>query len=70
MNYRLTKKLSLTGDNTRLYWTLRALARSGFYVTDDAETHIDITDKGWELNGKIHPDIETLLNELAGFTEI
>ena len=70
MNYRLTKKLSLTGDNTRLYWTLRALARSGFYVTEDAETHIDITDKGWKLNGKVHPNIETLLNELAGFTEI
>ncbi|MBP1664052.1 MAG: transporter related protein [Bacteroidetes bacterium] len=70
MNYPLTKELSLSGDKTRLYWTLRALARSGFYVTANARTHINITEKGWEVNGEISPTIEDLLLKLATFTEI
>ena len=70
MNYPLNKQLSVSGDKTRLYWTLRALARAGYSVTADAETHIKISEKGWEINGNILLTIEDLLQELSTFPEI
>jgi hypothetical protein len=70
MNYPLNKRLSVSGDKTRLYWTLRALARAGYSVTADAETHIKISEKGWEINGNILLTIEDLLQELSTFPEI
>ena len=70
MNYPLNKRLSVSGDKTRLYWTLRALARAGFSVTNEAETHINITEKGWEINGKINLTIEDLLQQIATFPDI
>ncbi len=65
MNYPLTKKISVTGDKTRLYWTFRALARVGIAVEPDAETQIEITDQGWEMEGKTYPTIENLLRALV-----
>lgn len=70
MNYPLNKQLSVSGDKTRLYWTLRALARAGYSVTNEAETHINITEKGWEINGRISFTIENLLQILHNFPEV
>ena len=69
MNYPLVKKLSVSGDKTRLYWTLRALARSGFSVTSDAKPHVEISEKGWKVNGEIFTTIEKLLKHLSDFPE-
>ncbi len=67
MNYSLSKKVNLSGEKTKMYWTLRALARAGYFVTDDAETKINITEKGWELNQDYCATIECLLNQLDNF---
>lgn len=64
MNYPMTKKVWVVGDKTRMYWTLRALARAGYMVVQDAETIISVTEGGWELNEKNITTIEELLNEL------
>lgn len=47
MNYPLLKQVSVAGDKTRMYWTLRALARAGFEVVENADTHISITENTW-----------------------
>ncbi len=65
MNYPLTKKVNLIGDNMRMYWTLRALARIGISVEPDAGTKIEITDKGWTMDKSLYPTIESLLKALA-----
>lgn len=64
MNYPLTKKVSVSGDKTRMYWTLRALARKGIAVEPNAGICIEITEKGWVVDGKTHPTIENLLETL------
>lgn len=64
MNYSLSKKVNLSGEKTKMYWTLRALARAGYFVTKDAETKINITERGWELNTGFCPTIECLLANL------
>jgi iron complex transport system ATP-binding protein len=64
MNYPMTKKVWVVGDKTRMYWTLRALARAGYMVVQDAETVISVTESGWKLKGKNILTIENLLNEL------
>jgi iron complex transport system ATP-binding protein len=43
MNYPMTKSVWVTGDKTRMYWTLRALARAGYMVVQDAEVQILVT---------------------------
>lgn len=70
MNYSLQKKVRLSGEKTKMYWTLRALARAGFSVVDDANLHIEIADNNWKLNGIFCPTIECLLKKLneANFT--
>lgn len=65
MNYHLKNHISLSGDKTKMYWTLRALARAGFAVTDTAENKIEITEQGFLLNGKLQHSIEELLNSLS-----
>lgn len=65
MNYPLTRKVSVTGDKTRLYWTFRALARVGISVENDTDTEIVITEKGWEIGAKVCPTIESLLDALG-----
>ncbi|MDO9153503.1 MAG: ABC transporter ATP-binding protein [Paludibacter sp.] len=67
MNYPMTRKVWVTGDKTRMYWTLRALARAGFEVTEDAEIKIEITEDSWFLNQTTFTSIENLL---AGLDKI
>lgn len=64
MNYPMTKKVWITGDKTRMYWTLRAFARAGYMVVEDAEICISVTEKGWILNEKTILTVEGLLREL------
>jgi len=64
MNYKLQKNVSVSGDKTRMYWTLRALARAGFQVTENAETQILVNENDWILNGKVVNSVEELLREL------
>jgi iron complex transport system ATP-binding protein len=64
MNYSLSKAVSLSGDKTRSYWTLRALARNGYKVTNDAENTIEATENEWSMNGERYHSIEKLLEQL------
>jgi iron complex transport system ATP-binding protein len=65
LNYPMTKKVWVSGDKTRMYWTLRALARAGYEVVQDAEVNILVTEKGWMLNEKEISTVEDLLVELS-----
>ncbi|MGC3977035.1 MAG: ABC transporter ATP-binding protein [Paludibacteraceae bacterium] len=67
MNYALHKKVHLSGEKTKMYWTLRALARAGYFVTEDAEVKIVIGEKDWHLNNKHFSTIDSLLSELDTF---
>jgi len=64
MNYPMTRKVWVSGDKTRMYWTLRALARAGYMVVEDAEIQISVSESGWKINEKIIDSVEKLLNEL------
>lgn len=64
-NYPLTKKVWVTGDKTQLYWTLRALARAGFQVVQDAEISIEITNSNWKIQDEVFDTIEELLAKLT-----
>jgi iron complex transport system ATP-binding protein len=64
MNYPMTKKVWVSGDKTRMYWTLRALARAGYMVVEDAQFCISVTDNGWIFNNKTLDTVEDLLLEL------
>ena len=64
MNYPLTQKVSVKGDKTRMYWTLRALARAGFEVVPDADLCIEVTEKNWNINERIFTSVDSLLSEL------
>lgn len=70
MNYPMTKKVWVSGDKTRMYWTLRALARAGYVVVQDAGVKILVTEQGWKLNEKDISTVEDLLLQLSRqFTE-
>jgi len=64
MNYPMQKKVAVSGDKTRMYWTFRALARAGFMVVENANVHILITSEGWVMNDERFYSIETLLQSL------
>ena len=64
MNYPMTKKVNVTGDNTRMYWTFRALARMGISVEPDATVQIYTDEKGWRMNEINYASIEELLQAL------
>ena len=64
MNYPMTREIHVSGDKTRMYWTLRALARAGYMVVQQAETSIVVTENGWVLDDKIILTVEDLLKEL------
>jgi len=64
MNYPMTKKVWVSGDKTRMYWTLRALARAGYAVVKDAEVNILVTENGWTLNENDITTVEELLQQL------
>lgn len=67
MNYPLKKRVNLQGDKTRMYWTLRALARAGFYVSEDASVNIEITQGGWNVENNCFSTIEELLPFLSKY---
>lgn len=64
MNYPLAKKVWVEGDKTRMYWTLRALARAGYIVVPDSEIKIIITESAWFVKGKELLSVRDLLDEL------
>ncbi|MFZ4725657.1 MAG: ABC transporter ATP-binding protein [Paludibacter sp.] len=64
MNYPMTKKVWVTGDKTRMYWTLRALARAGYMVVQDAKFHISVTETSWIVDNTEFQSIEKLLEKL------
>lgn len=64
MNYPMTRKVWVTGDKTRMYWTLRALARAGYMVVENAEIEIVVNEIGWAINDKVLDSVECLLREL------
>lgn len=64
MNYPMNRKVWVEGDKTRMYWTLRALARAGYMVVQDAEVSIQTTDKGWMINESLILSVEDLLSKL------
>lgn len=61
MNYPMSKSVSVFGDKTRMYWTLRALARAGFSVEQDAKLIIEVTEMAWIMHGVSYQSIEALL---------
>jgi iron complex transport system ATP-binding protein len=65
MNYPMTKKVWVSGDKTRMYWTLRALARAGYMVVQDADVQILVTEQGWTFNEKAVETVEELLQQLS-----
>jgi len=65
MNYPMTKKVWVSGDKTRMYWTLRALARAGYVVVQDAGVQILVTEQGWTLNENKICTVEELLQQLS-----
>lgn len=64
MNYPLQRKIWVEGNKTRMYWTLRALARAGYMVVPDAGFTITIHENSWILNGKELFTIREVLREL------
>ena len=64
MNYPLQRKIWVEGNKTRMYWTLRALARAGYMVVPDAGFTITINENSWILNGKELFTIREVLREL------
>ena len=65
MNYPMTKKVWVSGDKTRMYWTLRALARAGYMVVQDADVQILVTEQGWTFNEQDVSTVEELLQQLS-----
>lgn len=64
MNYPMTKKVWVEGDKTRMYWTLRALARAGYMVVQEAEIVINITPDSWIIDKTVLKSVEELLTKL------
>lgn len=65
MNYKLDKEIELAGDKTRLYWTLRALARAGYAVVEKADRRIVIENNHWSIGDQHFDSIEELLKYIA-----
>lgn len=64
MNYNLTQQVEVQGDKTRMYWTLRALARAGYAAVEKADCRIVIDKDGWLIEDKKFNSINDLLREL------
>jgi len=64
MNYPMLKKVWVEGDKTRMYWTLRALARAGYVVVPDAPVTIRVLEKSWEVGDQELSTVKELLEEL------
>lgn len=61
MNYPLTRKVWVEGDKTRMYWTLRALARAGYMVVQDAQLVVKISSDSWFIEQQELKSVEALL---------
>jgi iron complex transport system ATP-binding protein len=70
LNYPLNGKVSVSGNKTRLYWTLRALARAGYAAVEDAPLKIEVTDSAWILNQKKVFSVAELLDELNSLNNL
>ena len=64
MNYNLTKTVGIQGDKTRMYWTLRALARAGYKTEENSDVMINVSKTDWTVNSHSFNSIESLLNFL------
>lgn len=64
MNYPMTKKVWVEGDKTRMYWTLRALARAGYMVVEEAPIVVKITSENWFVENEELKSVEELLAKL------
>jgi len=64
MNYHLTRQIEVQGDKTRLYWTLRALARAGYAAVEKADKSIIIQNDRWIYNNKAYFTIGSLIENL------
>jgi iron complex transport system ATP-binding protein len=64
MNYPLLKKVNVQGNKTRMYWTLRALARAGYCVVDNAKLLIDVNETNWLIDNKEFKTIQEVLDFL------
>jgi iron complex transport system ATP-binding protein len=64
MNYQLTHQVEVSGDKTRMYWTLRALARAGYAAVAKADKKIVVENECWKMDGKEFDSIEKLLFKL------
>ena len=65
MNYPMTGKVWVTGNKTRMYWTLRALARAGYMVVPEADTVINVTESSWIVGDSTFYSIENLVGFLS-----
>jgi len=64
MNYPLTKMVWVEGDKTRMYWTLRALARAGFMVVEGSPVVVRISSDCWIIENQEFKTVEALLDKL------
>ena len=64
MNYPMTRKVWVEGDKTRMYWTLRALARASYRVVPEASTTIIVNADNWQIKNSNFENIESLLLHL------
>ena len=64
LNYPMTRKVWVSGHKTRMYWTLRALARAGYMVVEDSEAQILVTETCWLFNKNELHTVEELLSNL------
>lgn len=64
MNYPMTKEVWVEGDKTRMYWTLRALARAGYMVVQNAEVTVKISSESWFIDNTELKTVEELLSNL------
>lgn len=64
MNYPMTCKVWVEGDKTRMYWTLRALARAGYMVVPEANIKIHVNANSWQVSEQNFASIEALLLHL------
>lgn len=64
MNYPMDKEISVEGDNLSMYWTLRALARAGYMVVENAPLKVEVLNKCWKIREHEFSSIEGLLDFL------
>ncbi len=65
MNYKTEKQVAVEGNKTRMYWTLRALARAGYMAVEKTNPLIIVEDNGWRIGSEKYDSIEELLVGLS-----